>query len=168
MTLGSINQMNIDDARNTFMQCCTSSEWVDEMINARPFIDRNELTSNAEIIWKNLEQADYLQAFEGHPKIGDLESLADKYADTIALAGAEQESVNLASDSVIEKLSVANNDYYNKFGFIFIVCASGKTAEEMLSLLLERLTNDRPTEIVNAAEEQRKIFLIRLNKLLGE
>ena len=107
-----------------------------------------------------------MQAFQGHPKIGDVGSLKAKYANTKELAAGEQSGMTVATDDVISTLAKGNLDYENKFGFIFIVCATGKSAQEMSELLQARLTNERTTELVNAAEEQRKIFQIRLNQLL--
>ena len=113
-----------------------------------------------------MTEADYLQAFEGHPKIGDITSLKAKYANTKELASGEQSAVDEASDEVLERLAQGNDTYQEKFGFIFLVCATGKSAAEMLALLEMRLPNDRATELINAAEEQRKIFHIRLGKML--
>ncbi|MEQ8802229.1 MAG: 2-oxo-4-hydroxy-4-carboxy-5-ureidoimidazoline decarboxylase, partial [Haliea sp.] len=113
-----------------------------------------------------LGEADLLEAFEGHPKIGDVNSLKAKYSSTKALAAGEQSSVDEAGDAIIEALARGNSEYEEKFGFIFIVCATGKSAREMSGLLQARLPNDRATELANAAGEQRKIFQIRLSKLL--
>lgn len=168
MTLDDLNQLPAIDAENVFMQCCTSIAWVNNMINARPFLNRQSLTIAADKAWQDLTENDYLNAFEGHPKIGDINSLRAKYANTKKLASGEQSSVDNASEQVLIDLSSGNDEYFNKFGFIFIVCATGKSAIQMLTLLQQRLPNSRATELINAAEEQRKIFHIRLSKLLGE
>jgi len=136
------------------------------MLRSIPYCDAAELKAAADKNWENMGEADYLQAFDGHPKIGNVSSLKEKYASTKALASGEQSSVNSASDEVISRLALGNKNYEEKFGFIFIVCASGKSAKEMLDLLETRLPNDRPTELVNAREEQRKIFQIRIEKIL--
>lgn len=166
MTLTELNQLTPAKAVEALMQCCTASTWVDKMVASRPFTDENALRAAADTCWKDLAESDYLEAFDGHPKIGDVNSLRAKYANTKALASGEQSSVNEASEQVLNDLSQGNDDYFNKFGFIFIVCATGKSAAQMLTLLQARLPNDRQTELVNAAEEQRKIFHIRLEKLL--
>ncbi len=166
MNLNELNNATAQDALKALMQCCTSATWVDKMVAARPFADENALVQAADKCWLGLSEADYLEAFDGHPKIGDVNSLRAKYANTKALASGEQGLVKQASDEVLEALGQGNDDYFNKFGFIFIVCASGKSAAEMLALLQARLPNDRQTELKNAAEEQRKIFQIRLGKLL--
>ena len=147
-------------------QCCTSEAWVDAMVSARPFSSEEHCATHADAIWSELSEDDFLQAFEGHPKIGDVNSLKAKYADTKTLAAGEQSSVDEADDSVIQALAEGNAHYEQRYGFIFIVCATGKSATEMLSLLEARLHNSREDELVNAAEEQRKIFQLRLKKLL--
>ena len=166
MNLTQLNTLNVEEAKHGFMQCCTSSAWVNAMVQARPFADIKALSHKADLVWEKLTEADYLEAFEGHPQIGNVDTLRAKYANTKALASGEQSSVNDAPEQVIAALAKGNADYLDKFGFIFIVCATGKSAEQMLALLQARLPNDKTTELLNAAEEQRKIFHLRLEKLL--
>lgn len=166
MNLAQLNNLTVEEATHSFMQCCTSSVWVARMVNARPFTDQQNLVSKADKAWQGLEQADYLEAFEGHPQIGNVDTLRAKYANTKALASGEQSSVSEATEEVLEALAKGNADYLTKFGFIFIVCATGKSAAQMLALLQARLPNNKTTELANAAEEQRKIFHLRLEKLL--
>ena len=166
MTIPALNNTNDRLARQHLLQCCTSDAWVNRMLESRPFSDARAIFDGANRHWKNLTEEDYLQAFEGHPKIGNVDSLRAKYANTKELAAGEQTQVTTASEHVLQQLAQGNTDYENKFGFIFIVCATGKSAQEMLELLLERVKNDRATELVNAAEEQRKIFQLRLQKLI--
>ncbi len=166
MNLAQLNSLTVEQATQCFMQCCTSSAWVSAMVQYRPFVDKNDLTAKANLAWENLAETDYLEAFDGHPQIGNVDTLRAKYANTKALASGEQSSVSEASEQVIAALAKGNADYLEKFGFIFIVCATGKSAEQMLNLLEARLPNDNTTELVNAAEEQRKIFHLRLEKLL--
>ena len=161
-----LNTANEEVAAHSFRQCCTSEAWIDRMVKGRPYHDEDSLRGAADQNWQGLAEQDYLQAFDGHPKIGDVSSLKAKYANTKQLAAGEQSSVNEASDEVITELAQGNSDYEEKFGFIFIVCATGKSAKEMSDLLQARLPNDRETELANAAEEQRKIFQIRLSKFL--
>jgi len=116
--------------------------------------------------WRSLKDDDYLEAFAGHPRIGDISSLREKYQDTRELAASEQSGVNSATETVLHQLAEGNRRYEATFGFIFIVCASGKSAAEMNDLLQKRLANSREQELTIAAEEQRKIFNIRLEKLL--
>ena len=166
MDIQSLNTLPIDQANHLFMQCCTSERWIKEMVANRPFADTNSLRETADQIWNHLTEKDYLLAFEGHPKIGDVGSLKAKYANTKELASGEQSGANCATDEIIAELADSNSAYEEKYGFIFIVCATGKSASEMLALLQERLQNDRQKELEIASEEQRKIFHLRLEKLL--
>lgn len=166
MTLTEFNQLSKAECNTKLMQCCTSERWVECLVACRPFADFQQLFAKADECWQDLAEADYLQAFDGHPKIGDVNSLKAKYANTKQLASGEQSGVDDASNEVIEQLAVANDEYFARFGFIFIVCATGKSAEQMLALLRARLSNDRATELMIAAKEQHKIFVIRLNNLL--
>lgn len=166
MNLEKLNALTNEQATHAFMQCCTASKWVNAMVNARPFSNKLAMTEKADVAWQHLDEDDYLEAFEGHPQIGNVATLRAKYANTKALASGEQSSVSQASEQVLVELAKGNVVYLEKFGFIFIVCATGKSAAQMLTLLLERLPNDRATELANAAEEQRKIFHLRLEKLL--
>lgn len=164
MTLDELNNFSDEQANHTFMQCCTSSTWVNSMVQARPYTDIRAIVKHADLAWQDLEESDYLEAFEGHPKIGNVNSLRAKYANTKELAGNEQGLVKEANDEVLEVLAQGNSDYEEKFGFIFIVCATGKSAKQMSDLLQARLPNDKATELKNAAEEQRKIFQLRITK----
>ena len=167
MRLEELNKLPTSDASHTFMQCCTSSTWVNKMVAARPFSDDAALKQAADDAWLGLTEQDYFEAFEGHPKIGDVSSLRAKYANTKELAGNEQGLVKEANDAVLEVLSQGNSDYEAKFGFIFIVCATGKSAQQMSDLLQARLPNNKAQELINAAEEQRKIFQLRITKAFG-
>jgi len=168
MRLEDLNQLPAAEANHTFMQCCTSSTWVNKMVAARPFSSALAIKKAADEAWQGLAEQDYFEAFEGHPKIGDVSSLRAKYANTKELAGNEQGLVKEANDEVLEVLSQGNADYEAKFGFIFIVCATGKSAKQMSDLLQARLPNNKAQELVNAAEEQRKIFQLRIDKALAE
>ncbi len=166
MSLEQLNKSDPAVASELLRQCCSSDSWIQRLVDARPFASTVALSTAANEAWLNLAEEDYLQAFEGHPKIGDVGTLKARYANTKQLAAGEQASVESASDDLIEALAGANTQYEEKFGFIFIVCATGKSAQQMLNLLLARLPNSRDEELANAAEEQRKIFQLRLEKLL--
>ena len=166
MSLDILNKANTEEAARLLSQCCTSDAWIARMLSDRPYDSAGHLQNAANKHWQGLAESDYLQAFDGHPKIGNVRSLKAKYANTEALAAGEQSSVNTASDDIIDSLAEGNKTYEEKFGFIFIVCATGKSASEMLSLLQARLPNTRDTELINAIEEQRLIFQLRLEKLL--
>ena len=166
MDLQTLNNCSEKEAIEAFMLCCVSERWCQRMAASRPFADIDAVYQAADDNWKNLHDTDYLQAFEGHPMIGDVSTLRAKYANTEALASGEQSSVNEATEQVIQDLARDNKAYFDKNGFIFIVCATGKSASEMLALLQARMSNDTATEIQNAANEQRKITRIRIEKLL--
>ena len=164
--LSKLNKSTPKEAFEAFMQCNTSEKWCKSMAESRPYSDYQSVLDTADTHWAKSKEKDLLQAFEGHPEIGDVSTLREKYRNTEKLAGHEQSGVNTATENTLQSLSQGNKDYKEKFGFIFIVCASGKSADEMLTLLLERLPNSRGKELENAAEEQRKITHIRLEKLL--
>ncbi len=168
MNINELNKQTTEQATHTFMQCCTASAWVKRMVDARPYAHAQALKEAADVNWQNLSEADYFEAFEGHPKIGDVSSLRAKYANTKELAGNEQGLVKQANDDTLKILAQGNSDYEQKFGFIFIVCATGKSAQQMSDLLQARLPNSKADELINAAEEQRKIFQIRIDKALAQ
>ncbi|MBP7408461.1 MAG: 2-oxo-4-hydroxy-4-carboxy-5-ureidoimidazoline decarboxylase [Flavobacteriales bacterium] len=167
MTLDALNRLSETDAAAAFTQCCTSSRWVERMVIDRPFESLPEMMEISDRIWEECDVDDYLEAFEGHPRIGDVESLAKKYANTKGWAGGEQKGLESADREVLQRLAKGNADYEAKFGHIFIVCATGKSAAEMLALLEARMPNDPKTEVMVAAEEQNKITRLRLKKLLA-
>ncbi|HPH84486.1 MAG TPA: 2-oxo-4-hydroxy-4-carboxy-5-ureidoimidazoline decarboxylase [Ferruginibacter sp.] len=169
MTLNDLNKLDKNEARKLLETCCGSSTWLTNLLNAFPFKSEEDLIFNAERTWYDqCSEADWLEAFTHHPKIGDVKSLTEKFASTQHLAGNEQSSVNTASQQVIEDLAKANLAYEQKFGFIFIVCATGKSANEMLRLLTDRLMNTREEELNIAMGEQHKITQLRFKKLLDE
>lgn len=133
------------------------------MLARRPFGSDAALQSAAREEWFALSEADWLEAFSHHPQIGDRASLAARFPSTHDLSAAEQSGMATASADVIDQLAAANETYHKRFGFIFIVCATGKSAREMLQLLRDRLHNDRATELRIAAEEQAKITALRLS-----
>lgn len=132
------------------------------MMARRPFGNDARLLRTARIEWFGLTETDWLEAFSHHPPIGDRASLAARFPATHQLSAKEQAGVGRADDAVLSALAEANAAYLDRFGFIFVVCATGKTAEEMLALLRARLPNNRATELRNAAEEQATITALRL------
>ena len=129
-----------------------------------PFTTVQKFKTSVSEIWRSLDEKDWLEAFEGHHKIGDMDSLRQKYSASKRWSAHEQSGVDGAEETTLKSLQELNQSYFEKFGFIFIVCATGKSAEEMLAILKTRLPNDRETELRNAAEEQLKITLLRLEK----
>ena len=160
-----LNHLDYDSLKATLTQCCAAQGWVHAMINARPYVDDAAVMKQAVEVWERLQPADWLEAFLAHPKIGDVDSLRAKYASTRDWASNEQAGVNAASVNVLRRLSELNREYEAKFGYIFIVCATGKAAEEMLAILESRLPSEPSIELRTAAQEQLKITLIRLQKL---
>ena len=165
MNLKLINELNADDATATFLKCCGCERWARELAEARPYASEDEIFKRAEDSFEDLTRDELMEAFASHPKIGDVDSLRKKYADTKDWAENEQSGVNGTSQEVLHSLAQGNEDYERKFGYIFIVCATGKTADEMLSMLNERLTNHSDKELSIAAAEQKKITYLRLGKL---
>jgi 2-oxo-4-hydroxy-4-carboxy-5-ureidoimidazoline decarboxylase len=168
MTLEQFNRVPTAEAQTLLSQCCAARDWVQSMADARPFANFPQLLSSADQIWQGMDENNLLEAFSAHPQIGNVVSLLEKYASTKAMAAGEQSAITTASKATIEELAQANRAYLEKFGFIFIICATGKSAQEMLDLLQVRLPNSREQELINAAEEQRKITAIRLRKLLEQ
>lgn len=166
MTLTELNNMHHQQAFDWFMQTCTATKWCEQMSQQRPFATIDQLTQCATKVWANMQESDVLEAFAGHPMIGDISTLRAKYANTKKLASNEQSGVNAATDSVLLALKQANETYLANNGFIFIICASGLSAQAMLDALQIRLQNKRSTELAIAAQEQMKITLLRINKAL--
>jgi 2-oxo-4-hydroxy-4-carboxy-5-ureidoimidazoline decarboxylase len=168
VTLAELNAASEADARAAFERCCGSRAWANGMSAQRPFVSRGALFEAAVRTWWSLSEADWREAFAHHPRIGDAASLRERFATTAAWAAAEQAGANEAAGDVIEALATSNQEYEQRFGYIFIICASGLGATEMLSRLRARLANAPGPELRNAAEEQMKITELRLEKLLAE
>ena len=166
MTLHEFNILPKQQLIEELMKCCGLSAWVKRMLPFIPADDMIELLEDAEEEWNNCSEEDWKEAFSHHPKIGDVESLTKKFASTAQWAAGEQSVVNVASKETIEALAEGNRLYEEKFGYIFIVCATGRSAEEMLMLLRSRLKNKPEEEILIAADEQNKITKLRIEKLL--
>lgn len=167
MTLDELNHLDRPARAEALRKCCGAAAWVKQMADLFPVADQATLFQQADAIWSSLSPADWREAFTHHPKIGDLGALKAKFASTSAWAAGEQGAVRQASDDTLQALAAGNDAYEQKFGYIFIVCATGKSAEEMLQLLQQRLPNLPEAELPVAAEEQRKITRIRLEKLLS-
>jgi 2-oxo-4-hydroxy-4-carboxy-5-ureidoimidazoline decarboxylase len=167
VTLAALNALEPGAARVALQRCCGSSRWAQQMVEARPFATLERAAACADAIWRALTRADWLEAFAAHPEIGARS--ADKPTQAGAAWSAEEQAGAAAADEETRRrLADANRDYRARFGYIFIVCATGKTAAEMLALLDARFRNDPIDELKIAAEEQRKITRLRLNKLLEE
>jgi len=167
ITLNQFNSLSEKEAQEHLEKCCVSKTWISKMAESRPFSTENEFIKKAASIWYNdCIHADFIEAFTGHPKIGDVESLKDKFANTKNWANNEQSKIADANTSTIEALTIANSKYEEKFGYIFIISASGKSADEMLAIIQTRLSHSKEDEIFVAMNEQHKITVIRLAKLI--
>jgi 2-oxo-4-hydroxy-4-carboxy-5-ureidoimidazoline decarboxylase len=161
-----LNALPREEARAAFLRCCGAARWVDGMLDRIPFASTARLFESAREVFSSLSRDDFLEAFAHHPAIGeDVALLAERFPATAHLSGREQSGVSGASRPVLEALRDANVAYRERFGFTFIVCATGKTADEMLAMLRTRLDNDPAHELDIAAREQGKITELRLQKL---
>lgn len=166
--LDALNSLAPQEAVAGLLKCCGSLRWAERMAAERPFEVVAELLESADRIWWELLPQDWLEAFRHHPKIGEKKAAATQSSDAARWSEQEQSGTRTAAEEMLAELSSLNRAYEERFGFIFIVCATGKTTAEMLALLKERMTNDPDTEIRIAAEEQRRITHLRLRKLLEQ
>lgn len=167
--LEKLNALPKDEATKAFYLCCSSSIWAAQMVSCLPFKSEDDLLAQADKLWNGCKLTDFMEAFSHHPRIGgDLETLRKKFGSTANWASGEQSGVAGASEVVLQALNKGNIDYEDKFGFVFLICATGKSAGEMLEALLKRLPNNKDQEILNAKTEQAKITAIRLKKLLSQ
>ena len=163
--LAWLNSLPAAEAETELLQCCGSRRWAQQVIEARPFTSLDTLFASANEIWWSLDRNDWLEAFRSHPKIGAKKAAAQVSTQAHQWSGQEQADVATASEEIVDSLATLNRAYEEKFGFIFIICATGKTSSEMLSALRERLDHDPVDELPIAAAEQSKITVLRLHTL---
>jgi 2-oxo-4-hydroxy-4-carboxy-5-ureidoimidazoline decarboxylase len=164
--LARLNGLSTDQAVLELMRCCGSSRWAAAMAARCPFKSAAQLHAAAEEIWRGLRREDWLEAFAHHPRIGG--AVTDpKLAAARQWSQSEQSGMAGAPEELRQRLAQANDAYLNKFGYTFLICATGRSAGEMLDQLLERLENDAETELAVAVEEQRLITRLRLEKMLA-
>lgn len=161
-----LNQLSTSEAERALLQCCGSKRWAQEMAQGRPYESVETLIAKANDIWWSLPPEDWLEAFRSHPKIGEKKAAAPVSDRSSQWSGQEQAGMSNASGETVDSLAALNHAYDQKFGFIFIICATGKSSEEMLSALRQRLDNDPAAELPIAAAEQSKITELRLKKLV--
>lgn len=166
MSLAEFHKLDEAAAKNKLLECCHCEAWADALAKERPYATMAQLQRAGEQIFLSLGEEGWLEAFAGHPRIGDVNSLRAKYAATREMAAGEQGGVAGADEEVLLELQSLNQEYEKKFGFIFIVFASGKSAGEMLAILKSRIVNSRNEELRNAAAEQVKITKLRMEKIL--
>ncbi len=163
--LAAWNDADADTARAAMIACCGAYRWADAMVALRPLKSVMELSDAADRIWGTMTEEDWLEAFACHPRIGDRKH-AHASAQSAAWSKQEQASTESAAEKVLADLAAGNALYEQRFGFTYIVCATGKTPEEMLAVLTRRLAGSRASELKEAAEQQRQITQIRLGKWL--
>ena len=161
MTVDELNRLDNGRARAEFLRCCGSTRWAAAMTDARPFEHIGAMQARGDEIWRALRSSDWLEAFAAHPKIGERRAVS-------AWSAGEQAGMQSAADDVRARIERLNGEYETRFGYIFIVCATGKAPGEMLALLETRIANQPDIELPLAAEEQRKITALRLAKLVDQ
>lgn len=164
MTIAEFDHLANEQKKDILHQCCGSANWVNKMIAALPAEDLIDLLEIAEDQWYACSKQDWLEAFSHHPKIGDLQSIEEKFNSTAHFAAGEQAAIKQTSENTLRELAEDNQQYEKKFGYIFIIAAAGRSADEMLAGLKARLQNDPDEEIKIAMEEQLRITKSRLEK----
>ncbi len=167
MTLEQLNTLPETSARTELLKCCGATRWVEQLLAQRPFSDAEMLHRLADEVWVKMVAADWLEAFAAHPRIGASKP-PEVAKDTALWTSKEQSGMQSADECIKVEMAEKNVEYERCFGFIHIVCASGKSAPELLDILTRRLYSDRDTELRTAAGEQLKITHLRLDKLLNE
>ncbi|KAJ1440257.1 hypothetical protein B484DRAFT_391373 [Ochromonadaceae sp. CCMP2298] len=163
--LFEVNHLPKASLEAEFLRCCGSRAWGQAMIEKLPFTSYASLLDTASLVWWHLPVSEWQMAFSAHPQIGDAAALRSKFANS-AWEGDEQKGANAASEETLRQLARLNTEYLDKQGFIFLICATGKSAAEMVVALQARMPNDSATEVQVAAGEQDKITKLRLRKLL--
>ena len=168
--IARLNALSSEESQAELLKCCGSTNWARRMAQQRPFPTGGDamrrLLDSADRVWWDLGREDWLEAFTRHPRIGEKAAAKDASAETRRWSEEEQSGTRSAREQVLAALAKANRAYEQRFGYVFIVCATGKSSEEMLALLQQRLQNDPAAELRMAAEEQRRITHLRLQKLL--
>jgi OHCU decarboxylase len=164
--LERLNSLGANDATAEYLKCCGSNNWARRMVAERPFKSLSDLLDSADQIWWSLEPRDWLEAFHSHPKIGEKKAAAATAVEAQRWSEDEQSGIRNSAQQTMDALAELNREYEEKFGYIFIVCASGKSSEEMLAILRQRLENNPDEDLRIAAAEQAKITQLRLRKLI--
>ncbi|HXH68279.1 MAG TPA: allantoicase [Candidatus Limnocylindrales bacterium] len=165
-SLERFNRLPRQRAMRALLDCCGSKKWAEQMAVSRPFSGEADLFEASDKIWATLAHDDWLEAFLHHPPIGEKRAKARQSATASRWSAKEQSSAQKAAPEVLQELAAQNRAYAEKFGYVFLICASGKSSDEILSALRKRLPNDSDTELRVAVEELRKITRLRLEKLL--
>jgi 2-oxo-4-hydroxy-4-carboxy-5-ureidoimidazoline decarboxylase len=168
MTIGDFDKMPLPELKEQLFRCCGSTAWVEKMVSVLPVEDMIDLFQYAEEKWNECTEADWKEAFDHHPQIGNTTTAHEEDKASAAWAKDEQSKVADADENIKQKLTDANRQYREKFGYIFIINATGKSAEEILAELIIRLQNSPEAEIEIAMYEQVGITRLRLERLLQE
>jgi OHCU decarboxylase len=168
VTLDELNALPQSEAEELFRSACGASSWIIEMARGRPYESVDHLLAKADEAWASTGPDDWYEAFSHHPRIGEHQSAAEQDARAKGWSEKEQSQLKGASSNVFDQMSLVNRAYEEKFGFIYIVSAAGKSGDDLLELARERLRNDTDTELRIAAAEQAKITRLRLKKLFEE
>jgi 2-oxo-4-hydroxy-4-carboxy-5-ureidoimidazoline decarboxylase len=166
-TLKRWNELTAQEAMREILACCGSGAWARGVAARRPFADQAALIAFSDEVWTKLGPQDWKEAFASHPRIGERKAPQIATAQSAAWSTQEQQKVAAAGEPVQLALAEGNREYEKRFHNVFIVCATGKSAPEILEILRRRLSNDQATELHEAAEEQRKITNLRLKKWLS-
>lgn len=170
-TLAAWNKAGESEASETMLACCGSKRWAAAMVAMRPIASVEELSDAADRAWGTMQEPDWLEAFACHPRIGGRNPApvaTHASAQSSTWSRQEQSSASTANESMLAELAEGNQIYEERFGFTYIVCATGKSADDMLAILKRRLASNRDAELREAAEQQRQIMQIRLGKWLVE
>jgi 2-oxo-4-hydroxy-4-carboxy-5-ureidoimidazoline decarboxylase len=163
MNLSDFNSLTHQERERSFLKICHSKRWAESVNKQAPFNNVEDLFKTMTELWQSIEEPDLIEAISAHPRIGDINLLKTKFSEQ---ANKEQGQVALASDELIAELYNLNQQYFERFGFIFLICASGKSPEYMCRELKNRLNNSRKDELEIAQTEQNKISLLRIKQLL--
>jgi allantoicase len=165
--LDRINRLPVEKVRKALLDCCGSITWAEQMISQRPFAGRSDLFETAERIWAQLDPKEWLRAIRHHPAIGSKRGNSKQSGTARKWSAGEQSVAQASSAETLAVLNAANQAYHATFGYVFLICATGKSGDEILQSLRQRLPNDPDTELRVAAEEMRKIIRLRMEKLLN-
>jgi OHCU decarboxylase len=168
VTLDELNTLDASRAADTLRACCGASRWVAAMVARRPFTSVDDVLVAADAAWAPLVASDWREAFSHHPRIGERRAESAQDARAAAWSAGEQATVGDAASRVRDELARVNRDYEAKFGHIYIVCASGKSPDDLVAIARRRLANAPDAELAVAAGEQHRITKLRLRKLLSE
>jgi 2-oxo-4-hydroxy-4-carboxy-5-ureidoimidazoline decarboxylase len=162
------NALPLDEAANEILSCCGSRAWAAKLAAMRPLGDDQSVFAAADLCWQDLPEADWLEAFRSHPRIGEKHAQTSTTATSAAWSRSEQSQMKDADAAILLRMQEGHRAYEERFGRIFIVCASGKQPAEMLGILERRLTNDPAEELLESAAQQQQIMQLRLRKWLTE